>query len=294
MKILLTGANGFLGIHLTRQILDQGYELTGTGRAEQSSFSPSKSFTYEKMDITDPYAVHDVFEKHEPEVVIHAAAMSKVDECEQQQWAAYTTNVEATLTLLSNAAERKCFFIFISTDFVFDGEKGNYAEEDSPGPVNFYGKTKAEAEEAVSEYEYDWSIIRTSLVYGKAVKGKGNVLSVVRDKLIKMENYGLVNDQFRSPTYVEDLAKGIMLIIENKARGIFHISGKDILTPYQMGIAVAHYLDYSPDPIRELSSLNFSQPAKRPARTNLNIEKAKTELGYDPVNFEEGLRKTFS
>jgi dTDP-4-dehydrorhamnose reductase len=109
-----------------------------------------------------------------------------------------------------------------------------------------------------------------------------------------MENYGLVNDQFRSPTYVEDLAKGIMLIIENKARGIFHISGKDILTPYQMGIAVAHYLDYSTDPISELSSLNFSQPAKRPARTNLNIEKAKTELGYDPVNFEEGLRKTFS
>lgn len=121
--------------------------------------------------------MHDVFENYQPEVVIHAGAMSKPDECEENQWQCYITNVEGTLNLLMNAAVTKSFFIFISTDFIFDGEKGMYKEDDKPAPVNFYGKTKMEAEEAVKEYIADWAIVRTVLVYGKPQSGSNNPAS---------------------------------------------------------------------------------------------------------------------
>ena len=292
MKILLTGANGVLGVHLTRQLVSEGFELVCTGRADP--IVTGKEVMYEKMDFTDPFSIHDVFEKYKPGVVIHAGAMTRVDACEDNQWLAYISNVEGTLSLLSNAAETKSFFVFISTDFVFDGEKGNYTESEKTGPVNFYGKTKRDAEEAVLEYEYDWAIVRTSLVYGNPLSGKDNIISTIKRKLEAGDSYGLVNDQFRSPTFVEDLAKGILLIIKKHATGIYHISGKEILTPYEMGIKTATHLNAPRELITELNSTNFSQPAKRPVKTNLSIEKAVTHLGYDPVSFEEGLKRTCS
>src|SRR5688572_12821673 len=114
MKILLTGANGFLGLHLTRLLLENGYELIATGTRDQSLFSSQAGFIYVKMDITDPFGVHDVFEKYKPGVVIHAAAMTLVDEAEKDQWKAFSINVEGTLTLLANAETCRSFFVFIS------------------------------------------------------------------------------------------------------------------------------------------------------------------------------------
>ncbi len=293
MKILLTGANGFLGVHLAAELSGAGYELICTGRSEQAQPKSRNPFVYKKMDFTDPYQVHDVFEKYQPAVVIHAGAMTKVDECEKNQWDCYTTNVEGTLTLLSNSYESKSFFIFISTDFVFDGESGNYTEQALPSPVNFYGKSKADAEEAVREYEYEWAIVRTSLVYGKPVNAE-NIISLVKKKLEHRESYGLVNDQVRSPTYVEDLAKGIVSIVAKQATGIYHLSGKDILTPYQMGIEIASMLGAVPTLLDELDQCTFSQPARRPSKTNLSIKKAINDLGYNPLSFKEGLEKTIA
>ena len=123
------------------------------------------------MDFTNPFDIHDVFTEYKPDIVVHAGAMTKVDECETEQWQAYLTNVEGTITMLLNAEEQKSFFLFVSTDFVFDGETGTYTEADIPNPVNFYGKTKAEAEDAVKEYDYEWAIVRTSLVYGQPIGG---------------------------------------------------------------------------------------------------------------------------
>src|SRR5687768_12330271 len=116
MKVLVTGANGFLGQYLSGQLLDKGHDVLATGRGEcRLPFKGGKQFHYIPMDFTDPFAVHDVFGEHKPEVVVHAGAMTKVDECEQQQWQTYLVNVEGTVTLLLNADEQKSFFIFIST-----------------------------------------------------------------------------------------------------------------------------------------------------------------------------------
>jgi len=245
------------------------------------------------MDFTDPFRVHDVFTNHAPDVVVHAGAMSKPDDCEQNQWEAYRQNTEATVTLLTNAEEHKSFFIFISTDFIFDGEKGMYREEDKPAPVNFYGRTKLEAEEAVKEYVYDWSIARTVLVYGRPRTGKGNLLSIVKEKLERGEVYNVVDDHVRTPTYVEDLAGGIIAIIQKKAKGIYHLSGEEAFTPYQMAIKTAELLGLNKSLINKVTAKDFSQPAKRPPKTGFVIDKAKKDLGYKPLSFETGLKKTF-
>jgi len=295
MKILITGANGFLGYYIAEQLLAKKYSVIATGKGEcRLPFTHNLNFQWITMDFTDPFSIHDVFEKIKPDVVVHSGAMSKPDECEMGQMKAYLVNVEGTVQLLINSEEFKSFFVFLSTDFVFDGERGMYKENDAPRPVNYYGRTKLEAEEAVKEYQYDWAIVRTVLVYGKNHSGHSNILKIVREKLEKGEEYSVFDDQVRTPTYVEDLARGIVSIIEKKATGVFHLSGKDVLTPYQMTIKTAEYLKLDSSVIKKVTHASFSQPAKRPLKTGFIIDKAREKLGYEPISFEEGLKKTFS
>jgi len=294
MKILITGANGFLGYYLVEQLPSKNFSVIATGKGDcRLPFTHDLNFQWRSMDFTDPFSIHDVFENIKPDVVVHSGAMSKPDECEMDQVKAYLVNVEGTVQLLINSEELKSFFIFLSTDFVFDGERGMYLEEDELRPVNYYGRTKLEAEEAVKEYEYGWAIVRTVLVYGKNHSGHNNILKTVKEKLEKGEVYNVVDDQVRTPTYVEDLAKGIVSIIEKKATGVFHLSGKDVLTPYQMAIKTAVHLKLDSSVIRKVTAASFSQPAKRPLKTGFIIDKARNELGYEPLGFEEGLKKTF-
>lgn len=293
MKILITGANGFLGYYLTQQLLQHNHTVIATGKGECRLPVSSLGLSYEVMDFTDPYSVHDVFEKHKPDVVIHAGAISKPDDCEKDHWQAYITNVEGTVTLLTNAESYKSFFIFLSTDFIFSGEKGMYAENDEAGPVNYYGQTKLEAEEAVKDYPFDWSIVRTVMVYGQPHSGRGNILSVVKEKLEKGEEYSVFTDQVRTPTYVEDLASGIIAIVNKKTTGVYHLSGEEVLTPYDMACRLADHLRLNRALIKKVTAEEFVQPAKRPAKTGFDISKAKKELGFQPVSFEEGLNKTF-
>jgi dTDP-4-dehydrorhamnose reductase len=124
------------------------------------------------------------------------------------------------------------------------------------------------------------------------VAGKTNLLTVVKDKLLKGESYNVVDDQVRTPTYVEDLASGIVSIIEKKATGIYHLSGSDVLTPWQMAGKTADYLQVNRWLIKKVTAADFSQPARRPLKTDLVIDKAVKELGYKPVSFAEGLQKT--
>jgi dTDP-4-dehydrorhamnose reductase len=294
MRVLITGANGFIATYLIPALLTQGHTVIATGKGECRLSLPGLQFVYESMDFTDPFAVHDVFEKYLPEIVVHAGAMSKPDDCEKDQWAAFVVNVEGTVTLLTNAAAYGSHFIFLSTDFIFDGARGMYNEDDAPGPVNYYGKTKLEAEEAVRDYEYDWAIVRTVLVYGKPQDKRGNILSVVKEKLEKKEEYAVFNDQVRTPTFAGDLAAGIVAMIKKKAKGIYHLSGEEVLTPYEMACRLAAYFGYDSSLIKKVTAAEFKQPAVRPLKTGFDISKAKRELGYAPVSFDEGLKKTFS
>jgi dTDP-4-dehydrorhamnose reductase len=280
MRILITGANGFVGYYLAEACRKAGHDVFAASRTE--------------LDFTNPYSVHDAFEQHQPEVVVHCGAMSKPDDCELDPWKAYMVNVEGTVHLLTNAAEYNSFFIFLSTDFVFNGETGMYQENDERDPVNVYGKTKMEAEDAVMEYPFSWAIVRTVLVYGNPLKGRQNILTIVKEKLSAGEAYAVFADQVRTPTYVEDLVKGIVAIVERSATGIFHLAGKDVITPYEMAVKTAEFLGLDKSLIKKVTAADMQQAARRPLKTGFVIEKAVKELNYSPVGFDEGLRKTFS
>jgi dTDP-4-dehydrorhamnose reductase len=292
--VLVTGANGFLGHYLVKELLDNNFIVAATGKGEcRLDFKDEKNFLYLPMDFTDPFAVYDVFEKIKPGIVIHAGAMTKPDECELNQWQAFITNAEGTVTLLNHAEDFQSFFIFISTDFVFSGADGPYKEDDLPAPVNYYGQTKLQAEEAVMEYKHEWAIVRTVLVYGKPLAGKQNLLTLVQNKLLKGEPVNIVDDQWRTPTFVEDLAEAIVNIAVKKATGIWHISGNEMLTPYAMACMTAKYLGLDEKLISRASAADYPETAKRPPRTGFIITKAVEKLNYKPISFSEGLQKTF-
>lgn len=295
MKVLVTGANGFVGHYLCKHLLQNGHLVTATGKGHcRQPYAESREFTYRELDFTNAVTVDAVLVTEKPQVIIHAAAMSRPNDCELDKEQAYLVNVKGTENLLKASAKYNCFFIFLSTDFIFDGKTGMYKEDDEPGPVNYYGKTKLLAEVLVKQYPHHWSIVRTVLVYGPPMSGRPNLLSIVKEKLEKGETYSVVEDQLRTPTYVEDLASALVLISEKKVTGIFHISGNDVITPYQMAAKAAEYLRLDTSLLKKVTADNFKEAALRPLKTGFVTEKARRMLGYKPVSFQEGLQKTFS
>ncbi len=294
MKVLITGSNGFIGRHWVEQLLAVGVDVVATGlgpaRVELSALA---GCAYRSLDITDHREVVELLESERPDAILHAAAISKPDVCEQDQHLAERVNVAGTKNLLRGAEVLGAYFCFVSTDFIFDGVAGMYRESDSPAPINFYGQTKWWAEQLVQHYAHAWSIARTVSVYGPPITGRPNLLSIVVEKLTRGEPYSVVDDQFRTPTYAGDLAWGVACLIRNRHEGIFHLSGEEGMTPYQMAIRTARHVGLDPAALMRVTEDTFQQPARRPKRTGFVIEKAKRVLGYKPRSFDEGLCLSF-
>ena len=293
MKILITGANGLLGQHLVKLLLDTtSHEIIATSKSEPRGIIQDNRLHYYSMDITDGLEVDLLIDKLQPDTIIHCAALTQIDECEQNPIKAWEVNVTATRFLVDAAKKINAFFIFISTDFVFDGINGPYKEGDTLNPVSYYGSTKVAAEKAVAESGLQYATIRTCLLYGNILYGnRSNIISWVKENLENEQPIKVVSDQMRTPTYVEDLAMGVLLVVEKKAVGLFHISGKDFLSPYEMALNTAEVLNLDAKLIQKVDASIFVQPAKRPAITGFIIEKAWDVLGYTPLSFMEGIKK---
>ena len=295
MKILITGANGLLGQYLVRDLSTAGYTITATGRGDKRLPEYAEAYyTYIPMDITNETEVSKVIETVRPDVIVHAAAMTQPDACELNKEECRKTNILATAYLAAAAAKTGSAIIYLSTDFVFDGKGGPYKEDDIPAPVNFYGESKLAGEMIIQQSNTRWAIVRTVLVYGNILAGtRSNVVTWVKDNLEQRKNIKVVDDQIRTPTYVEDLSKSILLIIQQQAEGIYHISGREVLTPYQMAVQVADHFSLDKALMEKVNASTFSQPAQRPLKTGFVITKAERELGFAPVGFREGIRRMF-
>lgn len=289
MKLLITGANGLLGQKLISQIQeDKNIELLATSRGAARFLH--KNVAYQSLDIENPREVNEVVGQFKPDVIIHTAAMTNVDTCEQNRDACWSANVSAVENLVKAAESNNAFIIHLSTDFIFDGEAGPYSEESEGRPVNFYGESKLASEEVVKKCRTPWAIVRTVLVYGITPGlSRSNIILWVKDGLENGKTLQIVDDQMRSPTLAEDLAAGCLLVAKRKAEGIYHISGKEILTPYEMAIKTADYFQLDKSLINQTDSTRFTQPAKRPPKTGFIIKKAVEELGYQPHSFDEGI-----
>ncbi|MBT1709276.1 NAD(P)-dependent oxidoreductase [Fulvivirgaceae bacterium PWU5] len=290
MKILVTGSNGLLGQKLT-VLLQQmpGIALVATARGK--SVLPPTAGLFVSLDVTDGEAVERVLAAEKPDVVIHGAAMTQVDQCETERAQCWAANVTAVEHIVKACNRHAIHLVHVSTDFVFDGSHGPLDETETPRPVNYYGESKLAAEQYIQQHATSgWAILRTVLVYGITNDmSRSNIVLWVKNSVEQGKTIQVVNDQWRTPTLAEDLAQGCYLAAVKRAQGIYHISGKDFLSPYQIALATADYFQLDKSFIQPTDSTRFTQPAKRPAKTGFIIEKARRELGYEPHSFPEGI-----
>lgn len=288
--VLVTGSNGLLGQKITENILlNKQFNLIATSRG-QNRYPIHDGYVYVEMDILDPAQVRNVVAEYKPDAIIHTAALTNVDTCEVEKERAHALNVEAVKTLIAVCETLKIQLIHLSTDFIFDGENGPYEESAEACPLSYYGETKAEAEALIRNAHCKWAIVRTILVYG-IVKdmSRSNIVLWAKNALQKGELLNVVNDQWRMPTLAEDLADACLMAVEKDVTGIYHISGKDMMSISELVARVADYFSLDKSLIAEISSSSLNQSAARPKRTGFILDKAYRDLNYKPHSFEEGI-----
>lgn len=293
MKILVIGANGFTG----RRILSN-FSATGKYEVMGCSLRPdilpgAGDYRFFRADINDYPAIKDLFHAVTPDVVINTSALSVPDYCETHHEEAYATNVSAVEHLAQCCSRAKSRFLHFSTDFVFDGQRRMlYTEQDLPAPVNYYGETKLLGERAVAEVCDNFAVIRVVVVYGKALPGQhGNILQLVKTRLENHQEIRVVSDQWRTPTWVNDIATGVELLLPSEAKGIYHICGGECLSISEIAYRVADYFRLDTSLIHPVTTEEMREATPRPQFSGLSIEKARRELDYCPVSLEEGMRE---
>ena len=291
MRILITGSNGLLGQKLVAALRnDKEVKLIATSRGADRT-PDTDGYLYVPMDCTDDADVNRCFTGTHPDVVIHTAAMTNVDACELDPANCRLQNVTATENLVKAAKDSGAHFIHLSTDFIFNGEAGPYAEDDIPDPLSIYGQSKLDAERVVMKAGLErWAIARTIIVYGIAPGlSRTNVVLWAKSALEKGQPINVVHDQWRMPTLAEDLADGCIRIGKRKATGIFNLCGPDGMSILELVQRVGAFFKLDTSVITAIDSASLNQPAKRPPRTGFVLHKSHRVLGYAPRGFEEGL-----
>lgn len=288
--ILVTGSNGLLGQKITEKVIkERGINLIATSKGI-NRFPIKEGYVYAEMDISNAEQVRAVLEKYKPDAIIHTAAVTNVDIAEANKELAFELNVKAVMTLITVCEKNDIQLVHLSTDFIFDGKDGPYAENATPNPLSYYGETKLLAEEELKKSNCKWAILRTILVYGiVSDMSRSNIVLWAKGALEKGDPLNVVNDQWRMPTLAEDLATGCLLAVTHHAHGVYHISGKDLMSISELVTKVANFWNLDKSLIKEISGASLNQTAKRPGKTGFILDKAMTELKYHPHSFEEGL-----
>lgn len=290
-RILVTGSNGLLGQKLTDLILSSGRARLCATSLGNNRFPVTGGYDYRAMDITDSDQIAQVVNWFKPDVIINTAAMTNVDTCHMNHELCRRVNVTAVRNLVELCGQQSIHLIHLSTDFVFNGLSGPYSEDDSPDPISFYGESKRDAEDLVRSSHCRWTIIRTILVYGLAAQmSRSNIVLWAKGALENGTVIKVVNDQYRMPTLAEDLAEACLKAAEKGAEGMYHVSGKNMMSVLELVEKVADFWKLDKMLIVPVSSASLNQEARRPLKTGFILDKAGSELDYKPHSFEEGLQ----
>jgi len=288
-RVLVVGSNGLLGQKVAELFLRGASSALTCASIEPSPVRTLHAAQYLTLDITSRKDVRRVVAQCEPEVIINCAAMTNVDACERERETAWKINVGG-LEHLADAAQRyRAKIVHISSDYVFDGTHGPYAEGDRPEPINYYGKTKLASENFLRTAGLPWVVLRTMVLYGYAEGVRSNFALWVIEKLTRGGTLKIVDDQLGNPTLADDLAFGVMKAVELEKQGIYHIAGRDILSRYEFARTVARVFGLPADSITPVKTAEIEQLAARPLRSGLVTLKAEVELGIRPATAEEGL-----
>lgn len=290
-KILITGSNGLLGQKLVNLFSKlSNYEVFALSRGKDRNETSNK-YTYNNIDITNSKKLVELINGLKPHFIVNCAAMTNVDECEKEKEKCDLINVEAVNTLVSCAQENNIHLIQISTDFIFDGVNGPYKEDDAPNPINYYGLSKLKSEDIIVSSKIKYTILRTILVFGIVDNmSTNNIVLIVKNALENKQEVTMVDDQYRMPTFVDDLAQACLLSIQNQAYGVFHISSSELLSVYEMAIQIAKVFELDASLINRISTNHLNQFAKRPPKTGFDLERSKKILNYPQLPFKNRLQ----
>ena len=290
--ILIIGANGFLGSNIlqlrkTKEVRDLNYQFLA---ADIENSNVPIDVTFYHINITNPQDTLKKIEVISPDVILLTAAMTNVDQNEVDKDLATAINTEGPKNVLEACKKTDSKFVFMSTDFIFDGisKEGNYNENDTPNPLSYYAKTKYNAEQAIINSEIEYTICRTAVLYGWN-KEKQNFITWIINKLQQNEPIQIVTDQLNSPTFVKNLAEILIKLIEKDAKGIYHTVGDCTLNRYEMALKCAEVFNLKKELISPIESIE--QKAIRPKNAGLNISKLKRLIGSDLkiYNLDNGL-----
>lgn len=289
-RILLTGSNGFLGQKLTDLIVQKtDYSLLCTSKS--ANRNPNiKGYEYIQLSLLNQQELATLIETYNPTHIIHTAAITSVETCEENWEECKQLNIDTVQVLAEICKKKNIHLTFLSTDFVFDGKEGPYPETAPTNPCNVYGKSKVGAEQAIIRSGCKAAILRTILVYGvTADKNRSNLILWAKNKLQNNEVISVVQDQWRMPTWVDDLAHACLLAIQKNADGIYHISSDEMYSILDIVYKVADHWSLNRDLIIPVTAKEIGQADNRPRMTGFVLDKAKKELGFSPTSLAKSL-----
>ncbi len=287
MKLLITGASGLYGSKLAELAENRQHKVYAACNQHETTHGIPL-----KLDVTDEARVEIEMMTAKPDVVVHAATMTDVDKCELNREFAWKTNVDGTINVAKATKAIGAFLLYISTDYVFDGEKGCYKETDLPSPLSYYAYTKLKAEEQVTDIMGECCIARSSVIYGSnPAAGKVNFALWVLNKLRRKEQATVFVDQWNSPTLNTSLAEMTLEVLERRLTGVYHLSGASRISRYDFASALATTFGFDDSLLVPTRMKDISFPAKRPMDSSLDTSKAEQTLRNTPLKTAEALER---
>jgi len=288
MKFLVTGSAGLVGSQVVKDLFLQNHEVYSCYNE-----SKPKHGTPIQLDLINQNNIEDTINKLKPDIIIHLAAMTGVDQCETQQDLAMKINANATENLARQAAKQHTFFIYVSTDYVFDGKSGMRKETDTPNPLGFYGKSKLAGELALSKLASPYAIARTSTPFGIHPKKKSFPLWV-KENLESKKEIPVLVDQFTSPTFVPNLSKMLIEVATRQIVGVIHLAGATRISRYNLAEIVAENLGLDKKLLIPTKTDDMNWKAQRPKDSSLDISLATETLNEKPQKIQQSLELFFS
>jgi dTDP-4-dehydrorhamnose reductase len=285
-KLLVTGASGFLGWHVCRAAATAGWQVLAVVNSRRSDI-PSATVT--PCDLCDPHALRHLFADASPDAVIHLAAASQPNYCQQHADETHRVNVDASLVLAELAAVRHVPFVFTSTDLVFDGRHPPYCESDAVSPICVYGEQKVAAEMGIGERHPQAAICRMPLMFGTAAPGGRSFVQQWVESLAAGRELTLFTDEFRTPVSARRAAAGLMLAL-GVGRGVLHLGGRERVSRHELGVRFARLAGLDEHLVKPARQADVPMPAPRSPDVSLDSTKAYATPGYDPGVLEEELR----
>lgn len=286
-RVVVTGASGTLGWTLC-EMLAHRCDVTGTYLSHPCVPEGVRGV---ELDLGDTTSIRAVVEPARPDIIIHAAAITDPDECENDPEKAFRVNFEATHEIALLAADLGARLVYVSTDLVFDGKKGDYHEEDPPCPLSIYGMSKLRGEEAVLDACPGALVLRSALIYGFGSPTSKTFLGRMLESLSEGRRMQLFTDQMRNPILVDDLAAGIFRAIEEDLSGLYHLGGGEAASRYEFGRRVCQVFGLGDDLLVPVTMDDVVFPAKRPLDATLNTSKFKASTSFVPCDLVVGLAR---